>query len=383
MIPFNQPCKTGAEKKHILRAIDQQQLCGDGIYTKKCHQWFEEYLNAEKVLLTTSCTHALEMAALMIDIKPGDEVIMPSFTFVSSANAFVLRGAKIVFVDIRPDTMNMDEKLLVNAISNKTVAIVPVHYAGVACEMDKIMSIANQHGIYVIEDAAQALCSNYFDKKLGTIGHIGAFSFHDTKNFTSGGEGGLLVINDPKLTQKAEIIREKGTNRSQFLRGMVDKYSWVGLGSSYLLNELSAAYLYGQLEGLNEVNKQRHENWQIYFDQLTGLKQEGLIELPFIPNGCQQNHHMFYIKTKTRKIRKKLIAYLKAEEINSVFHYVPLHSSKAGQLYGKFIGDDTYTTTESDRLLRLPMFFGLTQSMVLEVTNAVKKFFKSESKKNL
>jgi len=375
MIPFNKPPFTGNEEKYVLKSMKSSKISGDGEFTKKCTQWFEEKLECKKALLTTSCTHALEMAAILLDIQEGDEVIMPSYTFVSTANAFVLRGAKIIFVDIRPDTMNIDETKIEQAITPKTKAIVPVHYAGVGCEMDTIMDIANRHNLFVVEDAAQGMMSSYKGKALGTIGHLGAFSFHETKNYTSAGEGGLLIINDEKFIQRAEIIREKGTNRSLFFRGMVDKYSWVDVGSSYLMNDVSAAYLWGNLEKADEINENRLTTWQKYYDGLKELETKGVIELPTIPDECVQNAHMFYLKVKDLETRSELIEHLKENDIWSVFHYIPLHSAPAGLKFGRFDGDDEFTTTQSERLLRLPMYYGLEDNQVLKVTDAIIKFF--------
>ena len=375
MISFNKPPLTGNEEQYVLEAMKSDKISGDGQFTQKCHTWFEEKLKCKKALLTTSCTHALEMAAILIDIQPGDEVIMPSYTFVSTANAFVLRGAKIIFVDIRPDTMNIDETLIENAITDKTKAIVPVHYAGVSCEMDVIMDIANRHDLYVIEDAAQGMMSSYKGKLLGTIGHFGTFSFHETKNYTSGGEGGLLIINDEQFIERAEVIREKGTNRSQFFRGMVDKYSWVDVGSSYLPNELSAAHLWGQLEKVDEINQNRLNSWNLYYEGLKGLEDKSLIKLPSIPDVCTHNAHMFYIKVKNIGERTALLEHLKRNEILSVFHYVPLHSALAGLAFGKFEGEDDYTTKESECLIRLPMYYGLDKSDVLYIITILKEFF--------
>ncbi len=375
MIPFNTPCKTENEEKFVLDAINSNHLSGDGKYTKKCHIWFDKYLNTNKALLTTSCTHALEMAALLINICEGDEVIMPSFTFVSTANPFVLRGAKIVFVDIRPDTMNIDENLIEQAITEKTVAIVTVHYASVACEMDSIMNIANKYNLFVIEDAAQALSATYKGKKLGTIGHLGAFSFHDTKNYTSGGEGGLLIINDERFVNNAEIIREKGTNRSLFLQGFIDKYSWVSVGSSYLPNELSAAYLWGQLQNIDKINANRMNSIHLYYEKLISLENKGLIKLPHTPNECQHNAHIFYIKVKDKTQRSKLIAHLRHNGIISTFHYVPLHTSPFGLENSHFIGEDNFTTKESDRLLRLPLFYGLSPKAIEQIVQEINAFF--------
>lgn len=375
MISFNRLSYTGNEDQYILDAVHSNKLSGDGYFTKKSQVWFKKYLNCSKVLLTPSCTHALEIAAMLINIQAGDEVIMPSYTFVSTANAFVLRGAKIIFVDIRPDTMNIDETKIEHAITDKTKAIVPVHYAGVACEMDTIMNIANRHNLYVIEDAAQGMMSNYKGRPLGTIGHLGTFSFHETKNYTSGGEGGLLIINDKKFIDKAEIIREKGTNRNQFFRGMVDKYSWVDIGSSYLMNDLSAAYLWGQLEMADEINKDRLKSWKLYYKGLKKLEDNKLLNLPHIPETCTHNAHMFYIKVKNLDERTKLLNHLKENDINAVFHYVPLHSSPAGQKFTYFNGKDIHTTKESERLIRLPMYYGLTKNDIQKVINAIQHFF--------
>jgi dTDP-4-amino-4,6-dideoxygalactose transaminase len=359
VIPFNKPSLTGNEQKYILESLNSRHISGDGQFTKKCHQWFEEKLNCPKVLLTTSCTHALEMSAILLDIKENDEVIMPSYTFVSTANAFVLRGAKIVFVDIRPDTMNIDETKIEQAITDKTKVIVPVHYAGVGCEMDVIMEIANKHNIFVVEDAAQGMSGSYKGKALGTIGHLGVFSFHETKNYTSAGEGGLLIINDEKFIDRAEIIREKGTNRSQFFRGVVDKYSWVDVGSSYLMNDMSAAYLWGQLEKADEIHNNRLNSWNAYYENLKKLQEKGLVILPTIPNECEHNGHMFYIKVKNLNVRTELLEYLNLNGIAAVFHYVPLHSSNAGLKFGRFNGIDEFTTIGSEQLIRLPLWFGI------------------------
>ena len=374
-IPFNKPPLTGNEKHFVFDAMQSHKISGDGHYTHLCHDWFENSLNCKKALLTTSCTHALEMAAILINIKPGDEVIMPSYTFVSTANAFVLRGAKIVFVDIRPDTMNIDEKLIEQAISKKTKAIVVVHYAGISCEMDSIMKTADEHKLFVIEDAAQAMLGYYKGKPLGTIGHIGTFSFHETKNFTSAGEGGLLIVNDSKLVERAEIIREKGTNRSLFFRGMVDKYSWVDIGSSYLMNDVSAAFLWGQLQKSEEINTSRINKWNLYYSKLEKLQKKGLIILPTIPDGCSNNAHMFYIKVKNLKTRTALLKFFKKNDILSVFHYIPLHSSPAGLKYSKMIGEDKYTTVESEKLIRLPMYFSLQNHEINKVVSTLENFF--------
>jgi len=370
-IPFNIPLNAGNEKKYLTECIKNNKLSGDGSFTKKCNQWFEENTGAKKVLLTTSCTHALEMAAILLDIKAGDEVIMPSYTFVSTANAFVLRGAKIIFVDIRPDTMNIDESKIEQAITNKTKVIVPVHYAGVACEMDAIMSIAKKHNLFVVEDAAQGMMSTYKGRALGTIGHLGAYSFHETKNYTSG-EGGLLLINDEKYIQRAEIIREKGTNRSQFLRGVIDKYRWVDIGSSYLPSELNAAFLYAQLEKAREVNSHRLKLWDEYFKNLKHINQ---LVLPTIPKDIKHNAHMFYIKLKDDRQRQDLIYHLASLEIQSVFHYIPLHESEKCAKYYEFRGEDKFTTVESKRLLRLPMYYDLTIDNIKHICRGIEVFF--------
>lgn len=375
MIPFNRPPVTGNEEQYILEALHSPKISGDGPFGQKCQKWFEENLPCKKALLTPSCTAALELAALLIDIQPGDEVIMPSYTFVSTANAFVLRGAKIVFVDIRPDTMNIDEQLIEAAITDKTRAIVPVHYAGVACEMDTIMDIAKRYNLYVIEDAAQGMMSTYKGKALGTIGHLGAYSFHETKNYTSGGEGGLLIINDAQFKERAEIIREKGTNRSQFFRGMVDKYQWVDVGSSYLPSELQAAFLWGQLEQAERINENRLISWKAYHDALVPLQIAGKVELPIIPADCTHNAHMFYLKVVDLDERTALIDHLKANDVTAVFHYVPLHTASAGRKFARFFGEDCYTTSESERLLRLPMYFGLQQEDQYKVIAAIQEFY--------
>lgn len=371
MIHFNKPPLTGHEEKYVLEAMKSLKISGDGLFSKRCQQWFEQRLPCQKTLLTPSCTHALEMAALLLDIKEGDEVIMPSYTFVSTADAFALRGAKIVFVDVKPETMNIDERLIEQAITSKTRAIVPVHYAGVGCEMDTIMEIASRHNLFVVEDAAQGFDAYYKGKALGTIGHLGAFSFHETKNITSGGEGGLLLINDERFMHRAEIIREKGTNRSQFFRGMVDKYSWVDIGSSYLPCELQAAYLWGQLEMAEQIQDARKKNWKHYYEILTPLAKQGLIELPFIPEGCEHNAHMFYLKVKDLETRTALLERFKELSIGAVFHYIPLHSAPAGLKFGRFEGSDVYTTQESERLLRLPLYYGLTCKEIEEVCDVL------------
>ena len=374
MIPFNVPPYVGVEEKYVKEAIRNHKICGDGEFTRKCSTWFEEKTKSKKVLLTTSCTHATEMAALLSDIHQGDEVIMPSFTFVSTADAFVLRGAIPVFVDIRPDTMNIDENLIEAAITDKTRAIVPVHYAGVGCEMDKIMQIANKYHLLVIEDAAQGVLSKYKGKYLGTIGDYGCYSFHETKNYSMG-EGGAILIRDAKNIEEAEIIREKGTNRSKFFRGQIDKYTWVSAGSSYLPSELNAAYLYGQLENAQLIFDSRMNAWNMYAECLKDLEDAGYIELPTIPKECEHNAHMFYIKCKDLAERTKLIDFLKEKGVNSVFHYIPLHSSPAGMKYGRFHGEDNYTTQESERLLRLPMYYNIQRNDINYVGSCVKQFY--------
>jgi len=378
MIPFNKPPYLGTEETYVLQAIKQNKISGDGEFSKKCQQWFKEMAEVKIALLTTSCTHALEMAALLIGLKTGDEVIMPSYTFVSTANAFALRGAKIVFVDIRPDTMNIDETRIEAAITSNTKAIVPVHYAGVACEMDTIMDIASKYNLVVIEDAAQGMMSTYKGRALGSIGHIGTYSFHETKNYTSGGEGGVIFINDDKYLEHAEIIREKGTNRNQFFRGQVDKYTWVELGSSYLPSELQAAYLYAQLIDANKINDIRLNLWNFYYQHLLSLQKKNLIELAIIPDECTHNAHMFYLKVKDLHERTKLLNHLKEKEILAVFHYVPLHSSDAGKKFGIFHDTDTFTTKESERILRLPMYYGLTRDEQLLIIEALFEFFNKQ-----
>ncbi len=373
-IPFNIPPYVGTEEKYIRDAILSRKICGDGAFTKKCNEKLEKITGTQKALITTSGTDALEMAAILCDIKPGDEVIMPSYTFVSTANAFVLRGAKIVFVDIRPDTMNIDEKLIEEAITEKTKAIVPVHYAGVACEMDTICDIAKRHNLLVVEDAAQGVMSYYKGRGLGSIGDFGCYSFHETKNYSMG-EGGAVLVNRDDCIERAEIIREKGTNRSRFVRGQVDKYTWVDVGSSYLQSELNCAHLYAQIEDPTIINKDRLASWSLYYELLSPLANEGYIDLPVIPDECQHNAHMFYIKTKDIGERSLLISYLKENGISAVFHYIPLHSSPAGLQFGRFHGEDKYTTKESERLLRLPMYYGLSEEEISFVCDKVKEFY--------
>ena len=378
MINFNVPPFTGKEFEYMKQAVENEKICGDGPFTRKCSEWIEKQTGTRKCLLTTSCTHATELAALLLDIKPGDEVIMPSYTFVSTANAFVLRGATAVFVDIRPDTMNIDEKLIEDAITPHTKAIAPVHYAGVSCEMDTIMDIAARHHLKVVEDAAQGIMADYKGKALGTFGEFGCFSFHETKNFSMG-EGGALLIREEKDILDAEIFREKGTDRSQYFRGQVDKYRWQNFGSSYLPSDMNAAYLYAQLELAQEITQARLDRWQEYREQLTPLAEAGKIELPYIPLHCTHNAHMFYIKTKDMEERSRLIAYLKEKDILSVFHYVPLHSAPAGLKFGRFHGEDKYTTKESERLLRLPLYYELTADETEYVAEQVKTFYRQET----
>ncbi len=360
MIPFNRPPLVGTELDYIQQLlITQNKLSGDGFFSRKCQHWLEENLQVKKTLLTPSCTAALEMSALLIDIQPGDEVIMPSFTFVSTANAFVLRGAKIVFVDICPKTMNIDSGLIEDAINSKTKAIVVVHYAGVACDMSTIMTIADRYNLYVIEDAAQGIMSSYKDRPLGSIGHLGCLSFHDTKNCTAGGEGGALLINDEFFIERAEILREKGTNRSQFLRGQVDKYTWHDIGSSYLPSELQAAYLFAQLEASHLINDKRLKVWNSYHNAFAALESNLLVERPYIPEACTHNAHLYFLKMNSLEGRDLFISQMKELGVQTVFHYVPLHSSPAGKKYGIFRGKDLYTTKESERLVRLPLWFNI------------------------
>ena len=374
LINFNEPPYIGKETKYIEEAVRSKKISGDGYYTKKCSSWLEKYTGTEKALLTTSCTHATEMAAILADIQSGDEVIMPSYTFVSTANAFVLRGARVKFVDIRPDTMNIDENLIEGAISEHTKAIVPVHYAGVACEMDTICNLAKKYGLYVIEDAAQAVKSTYKGKPLGSIGDYGCYSFHETKNYSMG-EGGALLVKHKKIAERAEIIREKGTDRSKFFRGQIDKYTWVDIGSSYLPSELNAAYLWAQLEVSDDICSNRMKSWNYYYQGLKELEERKFIELPVIPVDCTHNAHMFYIKTRDIEERKELIHYLRQRKINSVFHYIPLHTSPAGKKFGEFVGEDRYTTKESERLLRLPMYYGLEIDNIDYIIKTIEKFY--------
>lgn len=379
MIPFNIPTFTGKEFKYIRQAVANHQISGDGAFTKRCNHWLELECNIPKVFLTTSCTHALEMAAILTNIKPGDEVIAPSYTFVSTVNAFVLRGAKIKFVDIRPDTLNIDDTLIEAAISKHTKAIIVMHYAGIACEMDTIMAISRKYNILVIEDAAHSLMAQYKGRALGSIGDIGAFSFHDTKNYSMG-EGGAILLNNTSYLERAEIIREKGTDRSQFFRGEIDKYSWRDIGSSYLPSELNAAYLWAQLELAHKINDNRLQSWDHYYDALSTLTQRGDIELPSVPSHCKHNAHAFYIKASNLKMRTLLIEALQRQSCSAVSHYVPLHTSKAGKLYGEFVGEDKYTTRESERVLRLPLYYGLKPEHIDRVVNAISTFIHNNSK---
>lgn len=375
MVKFNVPPYVGTELGYVREAVeDNRKICGDGPFTRRCSQWMEERFGAHKVLLTTSGTTALEMAALLCDIRPGDEVILPSFTFSTTATAFVLVGARLVFVDVRPDTMNIDETKIEAAITERTRVIVPVHYAGVACEMDAIMDIARRHGLLVVEDAAQGVMSTYKGRALGTIGDFGCYSFHETKNYSMG-EGGAIVINDERYDERAEIIREKGTNRQRFLRGQVDKYTWEEYGSSYLPSDMNAAYLWGQLECADKINDDRLASWAAYREGLAPLAEQGLVELPVVPEGCAHNAHMFYLKCRSLEERGALIAYLKEHGVSAVFHYVPLHSSPAGLRYGRFDGEDVHTTADSDRLVRLPMYYGLSQEDRDLVISLVREFY--------
>lgn len=373
-ISFNRPPFVGKETEYIKEAVEKNgMICGDGPFTKKCSQWMKERFQTKNVLLTTSCTHALEMAAFLADIQPGDEVIMPSYTFVSTADAFVLRGATCVFVDIRPDTMNIDETKIEEAITEKTKAIVPVHYAGVSCALDEIMAIAKKYNLKVVEDAAQGVNAFYKGKALGTIGDFGCYSFHETKNYSMG-EGGAILFQDDRYLEPAEILREKGTNRSQYFRGQIDKYTWVGYGSSYLPSDMNAAYLWAQLEEADKINDKRLSIWNFYHEELKELEDKGVLERPYIPEYATHNAHMYYIKVKDLRVRTKLLAYLKERGILSVFHYVPLHSATAGKKFGRFHGEDVYTTKESERLCRLPMYYSLSLEEAAEVVKALKEF---------
>lgn len=375
MINFNVPPYAGDELEYIRQAIESKKICGDGEFTKKCNAWMEEKFNAQKVLLTTSGTTALDMAMLLCDLNPGDEVILPSYTFSSTATSAVLAGAKLVFVDVRPDTMNIDETKIEAAITDKTKVIVAMHYAGVACEMDTIMDIAKRHNLMVVEDAAQGVMSTYKGKALGTIGDFGCYSFHETKNYSMG-EGGALVINNADYNERAEILREKGTNRAKFFRGQVDKYTWVDFGDSYLPSELNAAYLWAQLQCADKINDNRLATWDKYYNAFKPLADDGKVELPVIPEGCVHNAHMFYLKCKNLEERTEFIKHMRENGVACVFHYVPLHSAPAGLKFGRFDGEDEYTTAESERLVRLPMYYGITSEDVAQVINTVLDFFK-------
>jgi dTDP-4-amino-4,6-dideoxygalactose transaminase len=375
MIPFNRPPYTGLEDKYVLEAMRSDKLSGDANFARMCEEWFEQRTSASRALLTPSCTQALEMAAILIDIQPGDEVIMPSYTFVSTANAFVLRGATVVFVDVEPQTMNLDARLVEAAITPRTKAIVPVHYAGVACDMDLIMDVAQRHGLWVVEDAAQAIGTMYKGNQLGTIGHLGALSFHETKNITSGGEGGLLFVNDPNLVERAEVIREKGTNRKAFFNGQVDKYTWVDVGSSYLPSEIQAAYLWGQLEAFDAIAQDRMQTWNYYRDALQDVQRDHCLRLPLQHAPEEHNAHMFFVRTPDAKARTQLINGLASGGVMSVFHYLPLHRAPAGLKFGRFNGDDVHTTAESNKIVRLPIWFGMAESVRSQVTEAVRSFF--------
>lgn len=374
MIHFNIPPFVGTEFKYMQEAVSNHKICGDGPFTKRCNEWLENKFNAEKVMLTTSGSSALDMAALLCGITPGDEVILPSFTFSSTANSFVLAGAKLVFVDIRPDTMNIDETKIEAAITEKTKVICPVHYAGVSCNMNVIMDIAKRHNLMVVEDAAQGVMSKYNGKYLGTIGDFGCYSFHETKNYSMG-EGGAIVINNEKYIEKAEILREKGTNRSQFYRGQVAKYNWVDFGDSYLQSDLNAAYLWAQLEKADVINDNRLATWNTYHESFSDLQKKGLVELPTIPDGCLHNAHMFYLKCKDLDTRQSYIQFMKENDILCVFHYVPLHSAPAGRKFGRFSGEDKYTTQESDRLVRLPLYYNIDKNDLEKVVNKTIEFF--------
>lgn len=377
MIRFNVPPCTGKEFEYIKKAVENQHICGDGEFTKKCNEWLERKTGTAKALLTTSCTHALEMAALLCELKAGDEVIMPSYTFVSTADAFVLRGAKVVFVDIDPKTMNIDPEMIEKAITDRTKVIAVVHYAGVACEMDRIMDIAHKHNLMVVEDAAQAIMSTYKGQALGTFGDFGCLSFHETKNYSMG-EGGALLIKDPKYIEQAEILREKGTDRSKYYRGQVDKYRWQDFGSSYLPSDMNAAYLWAQFEVADEINETRLARWNQYYNGLKDIEAQGKIELPCIPENCVHNAHMFYIKCRNLDERTRFIDFMKSKDILTVFHYIPLHTAPAGVKFGRFDGEDIYTTKESERLVRLPMFYSLTEEETDYIIESVKEFFAHE-----
>ncbi len=374
MIPFNKPVVTGKETIYLNQVFKNGKFCGGGSFSEKCSRWLEEKTGTKRALITTSCTDALEMSSLLVDIKPGDEVIMPSFTFVSTANPFVMRGAKVKFVDIRPDTLNIDETKIEDAITEKTKAIVPVHYAGVSCEMDTIMDIAKRHNLFVVEDAAQCILSSYKGKPLGSIGDLGCYSFHETKNIQSG-EGGALLVNNESLIYRAEVLYEKGTNRLAFARGLVDRYTWVDIGSSFLASELNTAFLYAQLEEAERIIRRRVHLWNRYYRNLKHLEEKGYIELPKVPQHCQHNGHIFYIKVKNKEERSKFMSFLKERGIHTTFHYIPLHSSPAGRKFGEFVGEDRYTTKESERLVRLPMFFDLRFEEVDMICDYIDMYF--------
>ncbi|MCI7255477.1 MAG: dTDP-4-amino-4,6-dideoxygalactose transaminase [Oscillospiraceae bacterium] len=377
MIDFNKPPYVGNELEYIRQAVENRKICGDGPFTKRCNAWLEERFHAQKALLTTSGTTALDMAMLLCELKPGDEVILPSYTFSSTATAAVLAGAKLVFVDVRPDTMNIDETKIEAAITERTKVIVVMHYAGVACEMDAIMDLARRHGLMVVEDAAQGVMSTYKGRALGTIGDFGCYSFHETKNYSMG-EGGALIINNEAYNERAEILREKGTNRSKFFRGQVDKYTWVDFGDSYLPSELNAAYLWAQLEQADAINENRLATWNAYDEAFAPLKAQGKLELPVIPEDCVHNAHMYYLKLKNLQERTAFINYMKENDVHTVFHYVPLHSAPAGLKFGRFAGEDVYTTKESERLVRLPLYYGLAQEDLEKVIRLVYDFFAYE-----
>lgn len=375
IIPFNQPLFLGEETEFVKKAISSRNLSGDGPFSQQCEQWFENIFTDSKVLMVTSATHALEIAAMLIEINPGDEVIMPSFTFVSTANAFVLRGAKIIFIDVDPATMNMDTELIEEAITSRTKAIVPVHYAGIACDMNRLQQLSEKYGIYIIEDAAQAMMSKYQGRYLGSFGHLAAISFHETKNFTSGGQGGLLVINSPELVQRAEIIRDNGTNRQLFLRRATRHYSWHDIGSSFVPSELQCAYLCGQLPSTVKVTDRRRQLWENYYTSLENLQVSSLLVLPEVPDNCYHNGHIFYLKCTNEETRNRLIDYLREDGILAHFHFVPLHSSPAGKKFGHFHGVDRYTSDGSKRLVRLPLWFDLSESQQARVVKSIKRFF--------
>jgi dTDP-4-amino-4,6-dideoxygalactose transaminase len=374
MIPFNRPPRTGLEDKYVLEALNSNKMSGDGHFSNLCEEWFEGKMSTPRALLAPSCTQALEMAAILLRIEPGDEVIMPSYTFVSTANAFVLRGASIVFVDIDPATMNIDARLIENAITSRTKAIVPVHYAGVACDMRTVVDIAERYGLWVVEDAAQAMGTVHDGRYLGTIGHLGTFSFHETKNYTSGGEGGLLLVNDPGLVERAEIIREKGTNRKAFVNGQVDKYTWVDVGSSYLPSEVQAAYLWGQLEAYDTIAQDRMRAWTFYLDALSESVDRHGLGLPLAHETKDHNAHMFFVKSSGLDSRAKLIGHLSDQGVMGVFHYLPLHTAPGGLRFGRFHGQDIYTTRESGKLVRLPLWYGISDEIQSRVVDAVCSF---------